>query len=215
VLARLNPIIRGWSAYYRTVVSSQAFAGLDRYVWTLMYKWAKHGHSNKSRYWIVDRYFGAFNRSRRDRWVFGDRDSGAYLIKFAWTPIVRHQMVKGRASVDDPALAGYWADRRSRSRPPLDKSRLHLLQMQKGRCPLCGSLLLQIDQEPQTPSEWERWLHVFRKAIRKHAITTVTEHGKSDEATARLIHAHCRGRLHADPGGGPQQLLDPEPSGLA
>ena len=41
------------------------------------------------------RYFGQFNKSRRDRWVFGDRDSGAYLLKFAWTKIVRHQMVTG------------------------------------------------------------------------------------------------------------------------
>jgi RNA-directed DNA polymerase len=28
--------------------------------------------------------------------VFGDRDSGAFLIKFAWTGIVRHQLVKGQ-----------------------------------------------------------------------------------------------------------------------
>jgi hypothetical protein len=39
---------------------------------------AKYGHANKSRRWIVNGYFGTFNRSRRDRWVFGDRDSGAY-----------------------------------------------------------------------------------------------------------------------------------------
>jgi RNA-directed DNA polymerase len=36
--------------------------------------------------------------------VFGDRISGAYLLKFSWTKIVRHQLVKGRASPDDPAL---------------------------------------------------------------------------------------------------------------
>ena len=55
--------------------------------------------------------------ARRDRWVFGDRDSGAYLLKFAWTKIVRHTMVKGWASPDDPALADYWAARRRRGRP--------------------------------------------------------------------------------------------------
>ena len=42
VLKRLNPIIRGWSAYYRTVVSSQLFARLDNYMWVLTYKWAKY-----------------------------------------------------------------------------------------------------------------------------------------------------------------------------
>src|SRR5213078_3039976 len=38
VLQRLNPIIRGWSAYYRTVLSSRVFARLDQFMWTLTYK---------------------------------------------------------------------------------------------------------------------------------------------------------------------------------
>jgi RNA-directed DNA polymerase len=84
-IARLNPVVRGWSAYYRTVVSSQTFTALDHYLWKLTYKWAKHSHPNKPTRWIIRRYFGAFNKSRQDRWVFGDRDSGAYLTRFAWT----------------------------------------------------------------------------------------------------------------------------------
>jgi RNA-directed DNA polymerase len=53
VLGKLNPIIRGWSAYYRTVVSSRAFAGLDNHMWKLTYKWAKHSHPNKPTRWVV------------------------------------------------------------------------------------------------------------------------------------------------------------------
>ena len=64
VIKRLNPIIRGWSAYYRTVVSSEVFSKLDKHTWTLTYKWAKRGHPNKSTHWVVTRYFGRFNRSR-------------------------------------------------------------------------------------------------------------------------------------------------------
>ena len=30
--------------------------------------------------------------------MFGDRDSGAYLLRFAWTKITRHTLVKGLAS---------------------------------------------------------------------------------------------------------------------
>ncbi|WP_206685985.1 group II intron maturase-specific domain-containing protein [Kribbella qitaiheensis] len=40
VLKRLNPIIRGWAAYYRTVVPSRIFQALDAYVWKLAYRWA-------------------------------------------------------------------------------------------------------------------------------------------------------------------------------
>jgi hypothetical protein len=115
VIKRLNPIIRGWAAYYRTQVSGELFNTLDGYLWRLTYKWAIISHANQPKRWVVDRYFGRFNRSRRDRWVFGDRESGAHMHKFAWTKIVRHQIVKGAASADDPALAEYWAWRRRKT----------------------------------------------------------------------------------------------------
>ncbi len=201
VIARLNPIIRGWSAYYRSVVSSQAFAKLDTYVWTLTYKWAKHSHPNKSRHWVVNRYFGSFNRSRRDQWVFGDRDSPAYLLKFSWTNIVRHQLVPGTASLDDPDLADYWAKRRQRIAPPLDGVSLGLLKTQRGRCPLCDELLLSADLEPQSPEEWEQWVRVTCKAVRKQAITTEAGDGMLEEPVAlRLVHADCqrRSRISVD-----------------
>jgi RNA-directed DNA polymerase len=195
VIKRLNPIIRGWSAYYRTVVSSEAFAKLDNYLWILTYKWATHSHSNKSRRWIVRRYFGMFNRFRRDRWVFGDRDSGAYLFKFAWTKIVRHQMVPGTASPDDPDLATYWAKRRQRSAPPVGDVSLRLLKTQQGRCSLCGGFLLLADREPQSPVEWEQWLTATRKALRKEAITAERGQGTPDEPVAlHLVHTDCRRR---------------------
>lgn len=114
VIARLNPMIRGWAAYYRGVVSSRIFSSLDDYVWRLTYKWATHTHPNKPKKWIARRYFGKFNKFRNDRWVFGDRgatsDRGQtpYLVKFSWTNIVRHQMVIGGASPDDPDLTDYW-----------------------------------------------------------------------------------------------------------
>jgi RNA-directed DNA polymerase len=216
VIQRLNPIIRGWSCYYRGMVSSRAFAALDTHVWRLTHKWAKYSHPNKPKDWVIARYFGTFNRSRRDRWVFGDRDSGAYLLKFAWTKIVRHQMVKGRASPDDPALADYWAHRRRKRTPPLDHTSLRLLMAQHGRCPRCGDLLLHADDEPQTPHQWEQWLRGTRKAVRKQAITADPEPGTPDEPVAiRLIHATCRYRPSAGTNADPALLPAREPSGHA
>ncbi|MCA1681843.1 MAG: group II intron reverse transcriptase/maturase, partial [Actinobacteria bacterium] len=207
VLIRLNPIIRGWSAYYRHAVSSRVFNELDDHVWKLTYKWAKFTHPHKSKHWIITRYFGAFNSARRDRWVFGDRDSGAYLLKFSWTKITRHTLVKGWASPDDPALTAYWTARRRRGRPPLDRARLRLLHKQRGRCPLCGDLLLHADQEPQHPDEWEQWITATRKAIRHQAITIDAGSGTSEQRTAiRLIHTHCRRRLPDGTGTGPALL---------
>jgi RNA-directed DNA polymerase len=127
VLAAINPILRGWASFYRAVVSKKTFNTLDDYLWKLTYKWACRSHPGKPRHWITARYFGAFNTTRQTRWVFGDAASGAYLPKLAWTPIVRHQKVIGGSSPDDPALTDYWAKRRGRNQPPLDRSTLRLL----------------------------------------------------------------------------------------
>ena len=196
VLRTINPIVRGWSAYYRTVVSSEIFTALDNQMWALAYKWAKHSHPNKPKHWISAKYFGRFNQARQDRWVFGDRDSGAYLVKFSWTKIVRHQLVKGTASPDDPDLATYWARRRSKGPPlPVDKTTQQLLRKQDGRCPLCQGFLLYADHQPQTPDEWEQWVRTTRKAITKNHLMTYRVDGMSDDKRLRLTHTQCLRRL--------------------
>jgi RNA-directed DNA polymerase len=195
LIARLNPIITGWAAYYRIGVSKRAYGTLDAHLWRLAWKWANFSHPNKPRRWIITRHFGMFNPARQDKWVLGSRDTGFYLRKFAWTKIVRHRMVAGRASPDDPALTGYWQQRRRRDRLPVDPATWHLLRRQRGRCPLCRGLLLHADFQPQSPEEWQQWHTVTRKAIRKHAIDSVTDLGTPDGRVAyHLIHAHCRRR---------------------
>jgi RNA-directed DNA polymerase len=206
VIATLNPVIRGWAAYYRTVVSSEIFSSLDSYAWKLLYKWARRRHPNKPVRWTVNRYFGKFSKFRNDHWVFGDRDSSAHLVKFSWTRIERHTPVKGTASPDDPALVGYWAERRKKARPPLDAYNLRLLSRQDGICPLCGDALLPAGQPPQSPSEWERWwLHVTRRAI---AASYLVHHECPDpphDDQTRLVHASCQRGLSV------RQRREPEP----
>jgi RNA-directed DNA polymerase len=212
VLATVNPIKRGWANYYRGVVSSKALNGLDHHMWKLTYKWACYRHPDKPKRWITSRYFGRFDKTRQDFWVFGDRDSGAYMPKFAWTKIVRHQLVPGTASPDDPALADYWTQRRRRNKPPLDRSTLRLLHEQKGRCPMCGDLLLHADREPHSPQEWEQWHRTTRKAITRQHI--VARGGNGTSVDARLVHSQCHRR--ATGVDGEPALLRPEsPKGLA
>ena len=213
VIAALNPIIRGWAAYYRTVVSSEVFSSLDTYMWRLLYKWARWRHRNKPRRWVVTRYFGKFNKFRNDHWVFGDRDSGGYLVKFSWTGIERHVPVKGAASPDDPALASYWAKRRTKVKPPLDRYTLRLLSRQAGLCPLCGDHLLSGEQPPQSPEQWELWwLHVTRRAIAASYLTHDERPGPPHGDQIRLVHSSCQRRLDARQRGNPGSQLQPEPS---
>jgi RNA-directed DNA polymerase len=206
VVRRLNPIIRGWAAHYRTQVSGRTFERLDHYLWQLTYRWALLSHRNKSRPWVFARYFGKFNRSRQDRWVFGDRVSGAYLHRFAWTGIVRHQIVRYRASPDDPALTEYWTSRRRKAPLPVSRTNRRLLTAQDGRCHACNGTLHAAADRPQNPGDWERWLIANRIAI---TTITIPAAGTTGEAALRLIHADC---LHRS---GPTPLPAPMPSGLA
>ena len=207
LIQTLNPIISGWAAYYRTAVSSGAFSLLDDYVWKLALKWATRRYRNKPKRWIADRYFGRFHPHRKDRWVLGDRDSGVYLQRFSWTRIVRHQLVTGGASPDDPALADYWARRRRKQQPPLGEYALYQLQRQHGRCPLCGDYLLHVDHAPTSTEEWAQWFRVSHKAISKHSLKIVgsAEPGTPDRNRIHLVHTRCR-RLDPRGGTGPALL---------
>jgi RNA-directed DNA polymerase len=188
VIKRLNPIIRGWAAYYRTQVAARLFNKLDHYLWRLIYKWAVISHSDRPKRWVIARYFGRFNRSRQDRWVFGDRSSGAYLHKFSWTNIIRHQIVKHRASPDDPTLNEYWAQRRRKAPLPINPTTQRLLAAQDGRCAICNGQLFAADRRPQSTHAWEQWLHNARTRI------IVRTPGTPDTAEYRLIHADSRQR---------------------
>jgi RNA-directed DNA polymerase len=206
VLARIVPIVRGWVAYYRTVVSSKVFAALGNYLWKLTYKWACWTHSNKPKRWIVQRYYGKFDKFRADRWVFGDRDTGAYLPNPAWTDIVRHTLVKGRASVDDPDLTRYWAQRRGKVRPPLDSYTTRLLSRQDRRCTLCGDDLLTVEDPPadhlvhhdQPGMSRDRRTHLVHAHCSQKSILSGRSRHRAVAAEARTALAACLGRMRGN-----------------
>lgn len=195
VIWTLNPIIRGQANYFRPGASKKAYQALDNHLWQQLYKWARRRHPKKNRRWVTARYFGPFHPTRRNQWVFGDRDTGAYLHQYAWTKIVRHAPVPGRYSPDDPALAQYWAERRRKRKPPqIAETWQRALRAQQGLCPLCGETLLRTDHPPDSLTQWETWYRGLRKAMTHKAITEAT----SGRITSRLVHAHCA-RRH--PGG--------------
>jgi RNA-directed DNA polymerase len=193
VIRVMNPIIRGQANYHRIGASSKSFAALDTHLWQHLQKWVLRRHPRKPRTWVMGRYFGPFNPARRDKWVFGDRQTGAYLHRYAWTKIVRHVPVTGTNSPDDPALTQYWAERRRKRKPPqVAESWQRDLRLQHGLCPLCREPLLFADHVPDSPSQWESWYAGIRKAIGHRAITS-----HNGRTTHRLIHTHCA-RRHLD-----------------
>ena len=174
VLTRLNPIIRGWSNYYRSVVSKRLFAQLDSWTFGKEVRWARKTHPKKPWYWVTRKYWGKLHPKRMDYWVFGDAaGEGGRLIKFAWTPIVRHILVKGGASPDDPALQDYWNWRRSRQHAELSGRQQALAKEQGGVCFRCGETLHNDE------------------ALCAHHIAALRLGGKRALDNQRLMHLYC------------------------
>ena len=116
---------------------------------------------------------------------------------------MRHTLVKGGASPDDPALAGYWAQRRQKVKPPLDSYTVRLLSRQDGRCSLCGENLLTPDQPPQSPQGWEHWfLWVTKKAIMADYLVHHDTPSAARSKRTHLVHATCHRSEKLAPAGG-------------
>jgi len=114
--------------------------------------------------------------------------------RLAWTPIQRHTLVQGVASLDDPVLSEYWKQRRRKVKPPLDQHHVKLLDQQHGACPICGEPLLRTTQPPQSPDGWETWfLRITRMALDGHLATSLTyQHSPGPDRRTHLVHTTCR-----------------------
>ncbi|GAA4009885.1 HNH endonuclease [Streptomyces plumbiresistens] len=130
--------------------------------------------------------------------MFGDPVTGAYLYKFAWTPIVRHIKVKGGASTDDPSLTEYWTNRCRKKAPPvMDKTSLYLAFRQQGLCPLCGGALITgAEYEPDNPREWIEWFEAVARRLHRHHFAYRRDGGGDDRNNLRLVHADCHRQHH-------------------
>jgi len=112
----LNPKIRGWANYYKSVVAKDTFSYVDHCTFQVIWSWAKRRHRNKTRSWIKKKYFR--NRNLR-QWVFSVRTKSKkkndleYLDLFhaASVPIKRHVKIRAAAQPYDPAYQDYFVKR--------------------------------------------------------------------------------------------------------
>jgi RNA-directed DNA polymerase len=148
VVQRLAPRIRGWANYYRHQVAKKIFHDLDRWMFRRECRYVNRQHPNRPRTWTNSRYWGKLNKGRQDKWVFGDKHTGAHLPKYGWTKIERHVKVKGKASLDDPNLKEYWKERTKAKATDLTPSRQKIARNQDHICSVCGETLFN-DEELQ------------------------------------------------------------------
>lgn len=143
LIKHLNPIIRGWSNYYSTVVSKVTYSSLDSLMYLKLKTWAKRRHPNKGMKEITRKYWQTLDG---DNWVFATRKGNTNplrLLNHADTPIVRHVKVKGESSPYDGNLV-YWSKRKGESLE-LPTRVATLLKRQKGKCAQCNLHFLSED----------------------------------------------------------------------
>ena len=146
---------------------------MDNWMFRRARRYAKHTHPNKSWKWMRKRYWGRWNEERDDHWVFGDKHTGKYLLKFSWFKIVRHELVKGRSSPDDPELRDYWWARQKVNANHLSGGDIDMANDQGWVCRLCGMDLINGEE-----------LHRHHKVPRAKG-------GSNARSNRELVHLYC------------------------
>ena len=173
LISKLNPIIRGWSNYYSTVVSKKTFSKVDHLTYDKLRAWARtrgKGDINKNKYW---RTVGDKN------WCFST-ENGLKLLTHSSTPIVRHTKVKGEASPFDGNWI-YWSKRRGEY-PETPTRVSKLIKKQKGICPHCGLYFSSTD------------------IVEVDHIQPTSLGGKDTYDNLQLLHKHCHDTKTANDG---------------
>lgn len=149
VINYLNPIIRGFAYYYRTVCSKEILSYFDSKIWEALYKWARKKHGSLSRKEVVRKYFNiGIQHPKYNKWDFltitKDRKGKTkvtVLFKAASVKMVIHVKVPGKYSKDDPTLTKYWEDRASEFGKQIfapNSKYEKIAKQQKHKCPICG-----------------------------------------------------------------------------
>jgi RNA-directed DNA polymerase len=173
LISKLNPIIRGWSNYYSTVVSKETFSKVDSLTYDKLRAWARtrgKGNINKNKYW---RTVGGKN------WCFST-ENGLELLTHSSTPIVRHTKVKGEASPFNGDWI-YWSKRRGEY-PETPTRVSKLIKKQKGICPHCGLYFTSTDM------------------VEVDHIVPISLKGKDTYENLQLLHKHCHDTKTANDG---------------
>lgn len=175
LISELNPIIRGYANYWRHQVSKELFSKMDSYIWSKVKSFLRRLHPKKPWKWIIKRYFypDIYGQSQSN-WLLTDPSQKYQLIRMAWTPIVRHEMVKYKNSPFDSTLTGYYEKRDMKL---FEKDNVaykqKMAKRQKHKCPIC-----------QTSLSTEEGLETHHRQPRCHG-------GTNEYQNLWLVHISC------------------------
>jgi len=181
LIAKLNPIIRGWANYHRHVVSKKAFSSVDEAIYQTLKRWINRRHPHKSDAWKAKKYFKTCGG---DNWVFFGKEGEQtwHLTRADNVPTTRHVKIRGEANPYDPEWESYFEKRLDVRMEATLKGKRWLLTLwkeQRGLCPICNQKITKI-------TGWHSHHILWRSK------------GGSDTAENRvLLHPTCHQQVHS------------------
>ena len=179
LIARLNPVIRGWVNFHRFNVSARIFTYVDAQIFYALWKWAKRRHHNKGAHWIANRYFHRINNRSWTfavQWKHEDNTTGYFALEYASdTKIVRFPGIRDGCNPYDENWQLYLEERETEKMRISVKGNYtlrRLFKLQQGKCILCG--------EPLTLDTGAR-CHKYQKG---------------NQTLNTLVHPDCHRKLH-------------------
>ena len=174
LILTLNPILIGWSQYYKHVCSKIALKELDNLTFKQVWKWCVKRHPNKARRWIWKKYFKPMQGRT---WRLNDGKQ--YLFVAVHVAIKRHTKIRSKANPYDKNDEHYFEDKWERSWKLKNKSKLFtLFKRQNGLCQVCKSKLEEDDN------------------FNIHHIIPKSSGGKDIIDNLSLLHKICHRQLH-------------------
>ncbi|AJR06847.1 group II intron reverse transcriptase/maturase [Photobacterium gaetbulicola] len=183
VIAKLNPMIRGWCNYHRWICASETFKYIDYRIWKMLWQWCKRIHLNRRKRWIKEKYF----KTVGDRnWVFSapkpNGEGGHYrLLSAARVKVDKHVKIR--------ALANCYL--------PEDEQYFERLKVQRLKKSLAGNMKLwkiAIRQDYKCAIcnqsfHWEDNWDV-------HHIIRRVDGGSDNSSNLMMLHINCHRQIH-------------------
>jgi len=184
LIALLNPVIKGWAEYHKTVNAKETYSRVDNCVWYALWQWAKRRHPRKGLKWVKEHYF---TRQGSRSWVFAESvvaDGKKIVVKLrkaAETKIIVHTKVDGGLNPFLPEWEPKLEERaklRMIQSSTLRKRLARLWLSQNGTCPVCEQQI------------------AFDQGIDAHHIQPRHLGGTEKLANLVLLHPNCHMQVH-------------------
>ena len=158
LIRMLNPIIQGWSNYYKSCSCGKVKVKMDYLLYKKIRRWADRRHPNKCKTWVSRKYYHTLGKNhwRFGVWLKKNGEKMLFALKSVCdVPKTDHVLIVGESNPYDVQWKTYFDKRHTRNLLEHFNGQYairNLWEKQMRRCKVCG--------EPITTST--QWIKTHR-----------------------------------------------------